>query len=56
VLEATGNTDEEIKKQYRKLGLSSDKIASEGARRLSVDDKFREIQNAYEKIKTSEMK
>lgn len=57
VLDANeGSTDEEIKKQYRKLvsEYHPDKIASKGLPDAFIqfaNDKFREIQDAYEKIK-----
>lgn len=57
VLDANeGNTDEEIKRQYRKLvsEYHPDKIASKGLPDAFIqfaNDKFREIQDAYEKIK-----
>jgi DnaJ like chaperone protein len=51
-----GNTEEEIKRQYRKLvsEYHPDKIASKGLPEAFIqfaNDKFREIQDAYDKIK-----
>ncbi len=57
VLDANAeNTDEEIKKKYRKLvsEYHPDKIAAKGLPDAFIqfaNDKFREIQDAYEKIK-----